>query len=162
MDIAIVAAVLVVVLLLAVIIARLFGARTGAKLPYIRQESVLTPAERSFLGVLKEATGDEFEILCKIRMADVLQVPPRTPERQAHMNRIISKHLDFVLCNPTSLAPVAAIELDDSSHRRGDRQTRDAFVDAAMAAAALPLIRIAAKRAYKKSDIATAIRDRLA
>ena len=42
-------------------------------------------------------------------------------ERQAAFNRISSKVLDFVLCDPNNLAIIAAIELDDSSHKRNDR-----------------------------------------
>lgn len=49
--------------------------------------------------------------------------------------------MDFVVCRAEDLRPVAALELDDSSHGRGGRGSRDAFKDAAFEAAGLPLRR---------------------
>jgi hypothetical protein len=109
---------------------------------------IVTNAERSFLKQLQLAIGDEYLLFAKVRLADVIRVIPRTRDWQAHFNRITQKHLDFVLCDPRTLTPVAAVELDDSTHSRRDRQIRDDFVDGALAAARLPLVRIPTSRSY--------------
>jgi hypothetical protein len=61
--------------------------------------------------------------------------------------------VDFLLCNPKTLKPVFAIELDDSSHARADRQERDALVEEVFAAAHLPLLRIPASQSYNTSEL---------
>ena len=122
------------------------GGRSG--FPYVQNGSLFTPAERVFLGVLARAAGDEFLVFGKVRLADLLQPRPGLPRQQFFraLNRITSKHVDFVLCDPESLAPVAAIELDDRSHRQPLRQERDRFVEGAFAAAGLPLLRFPVQR----------------
>ena len=54
------------------------------------------------------------------------------------LNRIDRKQVDFLLGEPKTLRPKVAIELDDRSHEREDRQKRDPFVDRVFAAANLP------------------------
>ena len=51
------------------------------------------------------------------------------------------------------MAPVVAIELDDSSHEEEDRQSRDSFIDAAFSAANFPLIRIPYQRGYQLDEV---------
>ncbi len=131
--------------------------------PYEREPALFTPAERSFLGVLDQAIGDEFRIMGKVRLADVIKVRPGTDRTtwQKAFNRIQSKHLDFVACDPSDLSVQFAVELDDKSHDRADRQARDAFLDAAIEKAGIPLIRFAAQRSYVIEDVRNAIAARL-
>ena len=67
--------------------------------------------------------------------------------------RIRSKHLDFVACDPNDLSIKFAVELDDSSHKRPDRQKRDVFLNQAMEAAQIPLYRFAVKRSYDPQEV---------
>ena len=53
------------------------------------------------------------------------------------------------------------MELDDKSHDRPDRQERDAFLDAAMEKAGLPIIRFAAKKGYSVQEVRDTIASRL-
>jgi hypothetical protein len=121
-------------------------------------DSLLTAAERSFYGVLLKAVDGETLVFAKVRLADLLWLPRGTRDRQAHQNRIIAKHLDFVLCSRDSLAPRLAIELDDSSHSRASRRERDSFVEAALGAAGLPLLRVPVRRGYSPHDLGEMIR----
>lgn len=131
--------------------------------PYQKEPTLFTPAERSFLGVLEQAVGNEFRIVGKVRLADVLKVKPGLdgPARQRAFNRIQSKHLDFVACDPNDLSIEFAVELDDKSHNQQDRQDRDTFLDKAMEAAGLPIIRFAAKKTYSVQEVGDAIANRL-
>ena len=112
----------------------------AATLPYKRKEWLLSKAERSFFGVLQGVLASEQLIFVKVRLADLIYIPRGTPSRQAAFNRIQSKHIDFVLCEKSSVRPLLAIELDDSSHARSDRSARDRFVDSALDVAGLPLL----------------------
>jgi very-short-patch-repair endonuclease len=141
--------------------ALLKGARKTGALPYRRKDYLLTAAERSFFGVLSNAVGSEFYIFPKVRLADLVFLPKGTANRQSHLNRVTAKHVDFVLCEPQKITPVLVIELDDASHDRQDRQSRDAFVDDALRAAGLPIIRVAARQSYSQSEISKLIQQQL-
>ena len=123
-----------------------------SRLPYRTQNCLLSPAERSFYGVLQKAVGDRAVVFAKVRVGDLLYVP-RGKGMMAHQNRIHSKHVDFVLCASDTIRVIAAIELDDASHDRPDRVSRDDFLDAAFDAAQLPLIRFAARRQNALRDV---------
>ena len=59
--------VLLVLLLLAIFWSR---GKKGKALPYDLQETLFSPAERSFLGVLDLAVGDQARVFAKVRVAD--------------------------------------------------------------------------------------------
>ena len=149
--------------LIAVVKALLEKGGGSRDFPYQKEPTLFTPAERSFLGVLDQAVGDEFRIMGKVRLADVIRVRPglSASERQTALNKIQSKHLDFVAYDPGDLSVQCAIELDDKSHSKAKRQQRDAFLDAAMAAAGVPLIRFPAQKAYSIPDVRQALSDAL-
>jgi len=81
---------------------------------FLIRDDFLSPAERSFFGVLRQAAGDRLVVFAKVRVGDVLMVP--NTGSQGDRNRIAQKHFDFLVCLPDSLQPAAAIELDDRSH----------------------------------------------
>jgi hypothetical protein len=116
---------------------------------------LLTPAEQSFFGVLQQATGPGYKIFAKVRLADVVH-PVRNASRsgwQSAFNRITGKHVDFVLCHAQTLCVLAAIELDDRTHQRFERGIRDSLVDAALADASIPVLRVQAAHAYSLAQI---------
>lgn len=123
------------------------------RLPYRLGDDFLSPAEISFYHVLLSIKADNLVICPKVNLADVFYVVG-TDRSQAARNRIDRKHVDFLLCDANSMRPVAGIELDDASHDRSERQSRDAFVQAVFNAAGLPLIRFAAQSAYNVHEIA--------
>ena len=131
------------------------------RLPYEKAGPLLTPAERSFYGVLEQAI-DGHRIFAKVRLSDLIEVAHGTSRRQAYRNKIDRKHADFVLCDAHSMAPRLVIELDDRSHDRLGRRERDAFVDAALEAAGLPILHVVAKRAYTPAELRSLIARHLA
>ncbi|EIQ00233.1 Protein of unknown function (DUF2726) [Opitutaceae bacterium TAV1] len=134
------------------------GETTSAE--YYLMESIFTPAERSFLGVLETATPEGLAIAYKIRLADVLGIREGNG-RIAAFNRINAKHIDFLLIDKSNGKPVLAIELDDASHQRTDRAARDQFVDQAITQAGLDILHITARHAYAPADIERQIRPKL-
>lgn len=121
---------------------------------YSCQNYLFTRTELTFYRALQAATQGEYLVFGKVRVADVLK--PQTDNRgdwQRAFNKISAKHFDFVLCDPTSLKVLAAVELDDSSHQRGDRVKRDDFLNQAVKSAGLPLIRFPVQTAYDREAI---------
>jgi len=150
----VVAVVFLVVAALAVLKAKAAGGAPKAGVYYLRK-SLFTPAERSFLGVLEGSLPPGVRVFGKVRLEDILGVKSglERGERQAARNRINRKHVDFLLVRANDLAPLAGVELDDSSHDEEDRQQRDAFVDSAFASAGLPLLHVTASKTYNPTEV---------
>ncbi len=106
---------------------------------------------------LQTAVAGNWLIFTQIRMADLMLVKKGTDARNSHQGKINQRYIDFVLCDKQWLSPILAIELDDKSHDHPDRQERDAFVNAAFAAAGLPLLRVPARATYDPVQIAQEI-----
>jgi hypothetical protein len=153
--------IVVVTVCIAALLYRFF-ARASARWPYHKTDNLLTPAERSFFGVLGQAIDNDLYIFAKVRLSDLLWLPQGTKNRQSYMNRIQSKHVDFVLCDSANTEPRLLIELDDSSHQRARRRSRDAFLDEAVRRAGLPILRVPAKRSYAPAELRQLISSLLA
>ncbi len=123
------------------------------KTPYARRRKLISRSELKFFRVLQQVAADEWEIFAMVRIADLLAVPRGTKNHRAWLNRILSKHIDFVLCDKDSLEVMVGIELDDPSHLLPARQQRDRFVNGAFADAGLPLLRIPVSDNYDSSSL---------
>ena len=134
----------------------------GTQLPYTRVPALLTRAEQEFFAVLREAIPSGWHLFPQVRLANLINVERRARFNKTHFYRIQAKCVDFVLCEPHGLAPQLVIELDDSSHQLAHRQARDAFVDAALASAGLPILHIAYQRRYDRAALAQQIAAALA
>jgi very-short-patch-repair endonuclease len=148
----------IIVLIIVVAVALLLKAHTKRELveyPYQKADSLFSPAERSFLGVLERAVGDKCKVLGKVRLADVISPISglSKSDRQKAFNRIGSKHVDFALCKKDDLSLVCAIELDDRSHKKSDRKSRDDFLENALNAASIPFIRFPARASYNVQEV---------
>jgi hypothetical protein len=117
-------------------------------------ETLLTAAEQKFYEALDAAIDGRLLILSKVRVADLLIVSSSSSSARYRVFRSIAcKHVDFVLAEAENLHPLAAIELDDSSHQRADRRLRDQLLDDLFEKAALPLIRFRAAATYSPRRI---------
>src|SRR5438093_6655646 len=114
------------------------GFLSAASFPY-RRKSLLSPTELDFYNVLKLAVSDRFLILLKVGVRDLCEITNRDVN-QAAFNRVADDKMDFVLCDQATLAPVVAIELDDSTLYTRDRAQRDAFMNALLRVIGVALI----------------------
>lgn len=122
------------------ILLRLF--RPKDKYPYERRD-LLTSNELEFYRILAPIVCQHgWQLLMKMRLADVMAVRKGTEDYMSYFNKIKAKHTDFVFCDPYTLEILAGLELDDPSHERPERMERDEFVDNAYAAAGIPLIHV--------------------
>jgi hypothetical protein len=148
--------VLLVVLAIIALYLRNQKSRTGAQttetgsgpLPYMKKDYLLSKGERAFYDVLLTALAGRYNVFAKVRMLDLFYLPKGTKNRMGWNGRIIQKHVDFVICDPKTLGPVACIELDDASHDSEERQERDAFIDKVFDAAGLKLLHVRAAISY--------------
>ena len=125
--------------------------RTG-KSSYRPRRYLLTRNEAKFHRVLTAVLGAEYQISCKVRLADIITCSNRDWLRGA-ANRIAQKHVDFLVTRVASSRIVAAIELDDSSHRRANRRLRDAFVNNLFRRTRIRLIRVPASWSYDVESV---------
>jgi len=121
-------------------------------LPYGLRDDFLSKSELSFYKVLQQALGNRAIVFAKISLSDIFFVK-RPDKNTAYYNKIARKHVDFLLCLPNTVKPVAGIELDDASHQREDRIKRDRFIEEVFETANLPLIRFSNKSSYSISEI---------
>ena len=130
---------------------------------YELRSPFFSAAERSFLGVLENALPDGIGLLAKVRLGDFFKTAKGlTPsQRTRAINRLNQKHIDFLLVKTSDLSPVAGVELDDKSHERADRKTRDTFVDDVFKASNLPLLHVTAKATYNPNELRQSVAELL-
>jgi hypothetical protein len=128
------------------------GFLSAPSFPY-RRKSLLSPAELEFYNVLKLAVGDRFLILLKVGVRDLCEITHREVN-QAAFDRLAAEQMDFVLCDQTTLAPVVAIELDDSTLYARDRAERDAFMKELFRVIGVALIHQRVQMGYDPAAIA--------
>lgn len=153
--------ILLLIALVMLVLKLLFAKSKEAPARYRVVRNLLTPAERSFYGVLKQAVGNNYEIHAKVRMADIL-TPKKGLDRsewQKAFNRISAKHFDFTICDPKTLEIVSVVELNDSSHKKHARKVRDQFIESACESAGLKLHTFPAKKTYSLSELRASIED---
>jgi hypothetical protein len=149
--------VVLVVLVLAAVAANKAkgGGGSSVGFPYQRAPDLFSAAERSFLGVLDQAASPEYRVFGKVRVADVAALKPGlgASARQGALNRVASKHFDFVVCRAGDFSVLCAVELNDKSHGSKRALVRDEFVVGVCRAIGLPLLQVPARRDYSVVDI---------
>lgn len=125
------------------------------KYPYHLRDNFLSPAELEFYKLLRRIVRTRAFLGTKVNLNDIFWVKSGDQSRfRTYTNKIDRKHVDFLICDWETMQPIVAIELDDKSHERKDRQERDAFVDAVFQAANLPILHIKVRRKYDPLEIA--------
>ena len=153
----------IILLLLLVVVAfalALFKKKAGkgpVDFPYQSKEVLCSPAERSYMGTLEKVVGNGYRIFAKVRLADIIDVQRglSASARQSAFNRISGKHIDFIVCNANDLSIIGAIELDDKTHRAKGRQERDQFLDKALEAAGVPMLRVKVQSTYSLKEVSS-------
>ncbi|MCQ4323838.1 hypothetical protein CXK94_12870 [Stutzerimonas stutzeri] len=120
--------------------------------PYRLKEPLFAPAERELLATLQRSAGDDYLILAKVGVADVVEVTALA--RRAYWyratNRIAAQRFDFLLCRKRDLAAVCALKLDEP-------QAADDFLDQLCRTVDLPLIRLSPEAAGSFREVREAL-----
>lgn len=105
-----------------------------------QKRQLLTNREQAAYYELRKLADQKGLLICpKIRLLDLVEPKGDASNQQALINKVWSKHVDFVICNQ-SMHVVCIIELDDTTHLRQDRMERDQFVDEVLQGAGYRII----------------------
>ncbi len=132
-----------------------------AKYRYNRKNFFLTRAEHECYDALVEAVGAEYRIFAQVHLPTLVDHTVRGQDWRAALAHINRKSVDFVLCDKAYLSPKLAIELDDKSHERPDRQERDREVERILHEAGVPLLRIENRGNFNPSELSQRIKETL-
>lgn len=113
-------------------------------LPYHRK-MLLTSYEYKLYKLLKPlAEKYKLHIISKVRIIDFISVNRGMTKNEAYsfICKIKQSHIDFLICNPENLYPLAAIELDDNTHQSLKAQEKDKFKDEVFKSAQIKLFRV--------------------
>jgi hypothetical protein len=125
-----------------------------AALPYRRAPALLSKGERAFWYPLFRAVKGKYRLFCKVRLADVIHCPSSRRDERKWFRKIGYYHVDFVVCDPSTTAPLLVVELDDRTHHEQARKDADAFKNEVLRVAGMPLYRVAVQRAYDPAELA--------
>jgi hypothetical protein len=123
----------------------------GERLPYRLRESFMSTPELALLRALQDMIGRHYVICPKVSLNDIFYIV-RPNENVHFFNKIFRKHVDFLLCDPTTLKPAIGVELVKPVSRN---ETRDAdqFMDDLFLSAGLPLVHVLSSDRYVQSDL---------
>ena len=156
-------AIVLMMLLIIVAVGAMKLHEPGLAFPFKKKGNLFTPVERTFLELIEEAVGNEFRILCRVKMSDILTIRQNADKKTIKnaASRAGSKHLDFVLCSKVDMSPIIAIDLVHNSGKDGYKSQRDYYVSGALDAAHIPHVRIKVRSGYKAEDIRECIQAKL-
>ena len=123
------------------------------RLPYRLKEPFLATTELALFRVLSQMVGGRYLICPKVSLNDVFYIV-RPNENVHFFNKFFRKHVDFLLCEPQTLAPAFGVEIVRPISKNETRES-DKFMDEIFTGAGLPLVHIPSSETYDPSDIIT-------
>jgi len=120
---------LVLAIVVIVVLTILLMRRKGSALPIQEVSkndipSLLTVPELACFNTLDTVAGKDYYIMAKVSLSDIAVVKKGVD--QSRLKKASKSHIDFVLCDRTTLAVICAIELDDATTAASNKDTRSA------------------------------------
>ena len=144
----------------------LFGSREPIRQATVNVElkrKFLSDAEVNFFQILRSVVRDRGHIFVQVPLGHLLFAAGEDKSANwSKRNTYKQKTIDFLICDARTLRPLVAIELDDSSHGRAKRQTRDDMVHGLLESAGLPFYGVVTSRAYDTRELEAVIGPHLA
>ncbi|WP_206485223.1 DUF2726 domain-containing protein [Thalassotalea sp. G2M2-11] len=130
--------------------------------PFDKKAMVFTPAEKNFQNLLEQAVGENYRIINRVKLSDIVTVRNGVSTRasQTAVNNADNKYLDFVICEKQNMKLLGGIDLVDTNGK-GYKVKKDWFVSGAMEAAGIPHLRIKVKNNYSIEEIRACIKNRI-
>ena len=124
---------------------------SAGRLPYRLREPFLATTELALFHALQQMVGTRYLICPKVSLNDIFYIV-RPNENVHFFNKFFRKHVDFLLCDPQTLAPAFGVEIvrpiAKNETRESDRFIEELFIDAG-----LPLVHVPSSEIYNPSDI---------
>lgn len=133
---------------LAIVIRLLKDKLQKSELTYSSKNYLLTKNEQNFYLQLLQHLPDGQAVMSKVRLIDIVKPNGSKRDYMKLRNKIISKHVDFLIIEKSTSKILLAIELDDSSHLNLQSQTSDSVKNDILASAKIPLERIRTSKTY--------------
>jgi hypothetical protein len=148
--------ILFTMLALIVIVALLASRLTTNNYPYPfeRKTAIYTPAEKNFQNLLELAVGNQYRVLNRVKLSDVVTVRKGIPLKAAQqaLTQAKTKTLDFAICKKESMELVGTIDLVDDKGK-GYKLKNDWFVKGTLDAAGIPHVRVKIKPSYSLDEV---------
>lgn len=128
-------------------------AATPPRPPARMPESPLSKGEQAFYAPLCDVVAGQYHVMAKQSLVDVLKL-----RSHPQFASIAKMHVDFLLCDPQTLTPRLAIELDDRSHRDPRRAAADEYKAQLLRDGGIPLLRQQCRAAYDVQELRERIR----
>ncbi|MBR2988088.1 MAG: DUF2726 domain-containing protein [Clostridia bacterium] len=114
---------------------------------YAVKQSLTSPSEQKLFYLLRQSVGNQYEIFPQIALVSLVD----KLTAGAYRNELF-RVVDFVLADPRTHKPLLVIELNDASHKRKDRQDRDAKVKCILERAGLNMLTLTTEN-YDKVNL---------
>jgi len=124
---------------------------------YKAKSSLMTNTEGAVFRKIERAVSERYYIFPQVHLSAILDHRIEGQEWKYAFSHINGKSVDYVLCDKETLRPAYAIELDDYTHNRKDRQKRDREVERIFQGAGVPLVRFSDMRGLSPQTIIHAL-----
>jgi Protein of unknown function (DUF2726) len=121
------------------------------RLPYRLREPFLTTTELALFRALTLMVGRRYLICPKVALNDIFYIV-RPNENVHFFNKFFRKHVDFLLCDPSTMAPAFGVEIVRPISKNESRES-DMFIDEIFTGAGLPLVHVPSSETYELADI---------
>lgn len=131
---------------------------TSNPYPFKKKNQLFTSVERSFFVLLDRAVGNDYKIVNRVRLNDIIETKETVKGRSKRSASLKAQNklIDYVLCDPKDFRIIAAVDLVNQT-QGGHKSKADWFVTGALEAAGIPHIRIKVKSGYKVEEIRNGI-----
>lgn len=120
---------------------------------YSSRKYLLTKVELNFFKQLNKLLPQEYLVMSKVRLADIITTKEIGKAKIYSFNKIKSKHVDFVVINKECSEILLVIELNDRTHLQSNRVLRDDFLAKALKNAGIPFKTFVPKNFYSQEEI---------
>lgn len=145
------------------IIASILGVRESktrgsvSKYIYRAKASMMSQREAVFFKTLTEIFNQKGYVIPQVHLSALLDHKIKGQNWKNAFRHINGKSVDFVLLSKETLQPICAIELDDYTHNRADRITRDSEVERIFREAKIPLARLQSPETMTRQEVVDVI-----
>lgn len=121
--------------------------------PYKSFPSLMSTYEQKFFLILSMALNDKSFYICpKVRLCDIVQVIS-TDNYQFYLDKIKTKHIDYLICDKFSFRPLYAISLDDLNFNFQGLVIKEDFLNNCFSNSDIKFVRFKTHYSYKVTEI---------
>jgi very-short-patch-repair endonuclease len=135
------------------------GTEQKKQYQYKKRDFFLSRAEHQCYDALIAAVGDEYLVFAQVHLPTLVDHKVTGQNWLGAFRHISEKSVDFVLCDKAYISAKLAIELDDKTHERPERQERDREVERILQDAGVPLLRLENHGYFNPSELVQQIKD---